>query len=176
MKNNTFADGVSLTNSEIEVLRPIASGMSSKEAAAEICCSARTVEYHLARIYLKLNVSNRVHVVVPTKCIELIDAYNYVYSGEVGIDCHGQSKSLWLVNLTFGQHNNPGQITNGFGNPVHGDGGNALFVDGHVSYKRWTTCSVLQQQLPWLICVPPCSNHVPGGGNINNPNWMWTNQ
>jgi DNA-binding CsgD family transcriptional regulator len=51
---------IRLTDREIEVLRLILEGKSSKEAAAELCCSKRTVDFHLARIYQKLEVSNRV--------------------------------------------------------------------------------------------------------------------
>lgn len=51
---------IRLTEREIEVLRLILEGKSSKEAAAELCCSKRTVDFHLARVYQKLDVSNRV--------------------------------------------------------------------------------------------------------------------
>jgi len=52
--------GVHLTEREIEVLRLILEGIPSKEAAAILCCSKRTVDFHLARVYEKLEVSNRV--------------------------------------------------------------------------------------------------------------------
>jgi DNA-binding NarL/FixJ family response regulator len=52
-----------LSNREEEVLRLIAQGVSSQEAANYLCCSKRTVDSHLSSIYLKLNVSNRIQVI-----------------------------------------------------------------------------------------------------------------
>ena len=52
--------GVRLTKREIEVLSLIAQGHSSKEAADTLYISKRTVDFHLANIYDKLQVNNRV--------------------------------------------------------------------------------------------------------------------
>jgi DNA-binding CsgD family transcriptional regulator len=52
--------GVRLTKREIEVLSLIAQGNSSKEAADALYVSKRTVDFHLANIYDKLQVNNRV--------------------------------------------------------------------------------------------------------------------
>ena len=51
---------IRLTDREIEVLNLVLEGRSNKEAAVTLCCSKRTVDFHLARIYQKLDVSNRV--------------------------------------------------------------------------------------------------------------------
>ena len=51
---------VRLTKREIEVLTLIAHGNSSKEAAEQLFVSKRTVDFHLANIYDKLQVNNRV--------------------------------------------------------------------------------------------------------------------
>jgi DNA-binding CsgD family transcriptional regulator len=51
---------IRLTDREIEVLKCVLEGKSNKEVAALLCCSKRTVDFHLARIYQKLDVSNRV--------------------------------------------------------------------------------------------------------------------
>ena len=51
---------IRLTDREIEVLKLVLEGRSNKEAAVTLCCSKRTVDFHLARIYQKLDVSNRV--------------------------------------------------------------------------------------------------------------------
>lgn len=51
---------VRLTKREIEVLSLIAQGHSSKEAADVLYVSKRTVDFHLANIYDKLQVNNRV--------------------------------------------------------------------------------------------------------------------
>lgn len=52
--------GVRLTPTEIKVLSLIAQGHSSKEAAEQLVVSKRTVDFHLANIYDKLQVNNRV--------------------------------------------------------------------------------------------------------------------
>jgi DNA-binding CsgD family transcriptional regulator len=49
-----------LTKREIEVLSLIAQGHSSKEAAETLYVSKRTVDFHLANVYDKLQVKNRV--------------------------------------------------------------------------------------------------------------------
>ena len=51
---------VRLTKREIEVLSLIAQGHSSREAAVQLVVSKRTVDFHLANIYDKLEVTNRV--------------------------------------------------------------------------------------------------------------------
>jgi DNA-binding CsgD family transcriptional regulator len=51
---------IKLTRRETEVLSLVLEGMSSKEVAEALYCSKRTVDFHLARIYAKLQVSNRV--------------------------------------------------------------------------------------------------------------------
>jgi len=51
---------VKLTKREIEVLTLVIEGKSSKEVADHIYVSKRTVDFHLANIYKKLDVSNRV--------------------------------------------------------------------------------------------------------------------
>jgi DNA-binding CsgD family transcriptional regulator len=51
---------VRLTKREIEVLSLIAQGCSSREAAEALYVSKRTVDFHLANIYDKLRVNNRV--------------------------------------------------------------------------------------------------------------------
>ena len=52
--------GVRLTPTELKVLSLIAQGLSSKEAAERLVVSKRTVDFHLANIYDKLQVNNRV--------------------------------------------------------------------------------------------------------------------
>lgn len=51
---------VRMTKREVEVLSLIAQGHSSKEAAEVLYVSKRTVDFHLANIYDKLQVNNRV--------------------------------------------------------------------------------------------------------------------
>lgn len=51
---------VKLTKREVEVLTLVVQGKSSKEVADELFVSKRTVDFHLANIYDKLHVTNRV--------------------------------------------------------------------------------------------------------------------
>ena len=51
---------VKLTKREVEVLTLVIEGQSSKEVAEKLYVSKRTVDFHLANIYDKLNVTNRV--------------------------------------------------------------------------------------------------------------------
>lgn len=51
---------VKLTKREVEVLTLVIEGKSSKEVADQLFVSKRTVDFHLANIYDKLNVTNRV--------------------------------------------------------------------------------------------------------------------
>lgn len=48
-----------LTLTETNVLKHVATGMSSKEVAEVMELSKRTVDFHLTNIYEKLNVGNR---------------------------------------------------------------------------------------------------------------------
>ncbi len=51
---------IHLTKREQEVLALVIEGKSSKEVAEDLYVSKRTVDFHLANIYEKLQVSNRV--------------------------------------------------------------------------------------------------------------------
>jgi DNA-binding NarL/FixJ family response regulator len=57
-----------LTAREQEVLRLLARGLRNKEIAAQLYLSERTVNFHLANIYQKLNVSGRTEAL--SKAIE----------------------------------------------------------------------------------------------------------
>ncbi len=48
-----------LTDRECEILRLIFEGKCSSEVAQTLCVSKRTVDFHLARAYDKMGVSNR---------------------------------------------------------------------------------------------------------------------
>lgn len=51
---------IRLTKRELEVLSLVVEGRSSKDVADALYVSKRTVDFHLANIYDKLQVSNRV--------------------------------------------------------------------------------------------------------------------
>lgn len=55
----TTPSGMRLTERELEILRAIADGKSNKMIADELFLSPRTVERHVANIYLKLDAHNR---------------------------------------------------------------------------------------------------------------------
>ena len=56
-----------LTTREIEVLSLISAGYASKNAAEMLNISKRTVDFHLANIYVKLNAENRVQAILRAK-------------------------------------------------------------------------------------------------------------
>lgn len=64
---------VRLTKREIEVLSQVLEGKSSREVAAALFCSKRTVDFHLARIYEKLQVSNRVQAMRRAALLGLVE-------------------------------------------------------------------------------------------------------
>ena len=49
----------SLTASELNVLRLVADGRTDKQISATLYISPRTVEYHLRKVFRKLDVSTR---------------------------------------------------------------------------------------------------------------------
>ncbi|HLV80237.1 MAG TPA: response regulator, partial [Chthonomonadaceae bacterium] len=57
------AAGNSLNERELEVLTLLAQGARNKEIAARLFITAKTVEYHLSNIFVKLGVSNRTEAV-----------------------------------------------------------------------------------------------------------------
>ncbi len=67
---------VRLTKREIEVLGLVLEGKPSREVAAALFCSKRTIDFHLARIYDKLQVSNRVQAMRRAALLGLVDVVN----------------------------------------------------------------------------------------------------
>lgn len=64
---------VGLTRREIEVLSLVMEGKSSQEIADILVCSKRTVDFHLSKIYDKLQVSNRVQAVRQATALGIIN-------------------------------------------------------------------------------------------------------
>jgi DNA-binding CsgD family transcriptional regulator len=50
---------IKLNDREIEILRLIFDGKCSSEAASTLSVSKRTIDFHMARAYIKLGVTNR---------------------------------------------------------------------------------------------------------------------
>ncbi|QQR40397.1 LuxR C-terminal-related transcriptional regulator [Devosia rhizoryzae] len=63
-QENSAASGINLTSQELAVLSAITEGRNNKEAASLLGISAATVKYHLAHIFVKLGVRNRVEAAV----------------------------------------------------------------------------------------------------------------
>lgn len=68
----TANNGV-LSTREREILTLAASGMSSKDISNQLGLSARTVEAHFSRIFVKLSVSSRLEAVAVARSRHLID-------------------------------------------------------------------------------------------------------
>lgn len=72
-KENHGDRAVRLTKRETQVLALVLEGKSSQEVAYALFCSKRTVDYHLTKIYEKLEVSNRVQAMRRAAVLGLID-------------------------------------------------------------------------------------------------------
>ena len=64
---------LNLTKREIEVLSLVLEGKSSREVAMALYCSKRTIDFHLARIYEKLQVTNRVQAMRRATLLGLVN-------------------------------------------------------------------------------------------------------
>ena len=62
----------SITEREQEVLQLVGDGLSSREIGLQLCISPGTVKTHVANIYHKLNVNNRVQAVAKAQSLQLI--------------------------------------------------------------------------------------------------------
>lgn len=68
------ASTVKLTIRERAILVLIAQGFASKEVADKLFISKRTVDFHLANVYDKLTVCNRMQAVVTATRLNLLSA------------------------------------------------------------------------------------------------------
>jgi DNA-binding NarL/FixJ family response regulator len=53
------ANRTRLTPEELSVARLVASGLTSREVAAELVLSTKTIEFHLSQIFNKLDITSR---------------------------------------------------------------------------------------------------------------------
>lgn len=63
----TDTGNASLTRREIEILSLVAKGTRSRAVAEELCISKRTVDFHLASAYRKLDAPNRIMAILAAK-------------------------------------------------------------------------------------------------------------
>lgn len=67
-------DGPILTEREVDILRLAATGKRTKEIAAELSLSSRTVESHLTSIFNKLGVESRLEAIVAAVGLGILSA------------------------------------------------------------------------------------------------------
>lgn len=65
-------EDVSINEKEQAILQEVAKGKNNREIAVTLLMSQRTVEYHLTRIFGKLNVRSRAEAVIEAKRLGLI--------------------------------------------------------------------------------------------------------
>ena len=70
--NEAAIRSLGLTPRECEILRQLASGKSNKELARSLDISPNTVKTHIARLYDKLEVRNRVEAIEKARWLALI--------------------------------------------------------------------------------------------------------
>lgn len=70
--NEKQSEEITINEREQSILQEIARGKSNKEVAQSLFISQRTVEYHLTRIFNKLNAKSRGEVLVIAKRLHLI--------------------------------------------------------------------------------------------------------
>jgi DNA-binding CsgD family transcriptional regulator len=71
-RNKAAARSIGLTPRECELLELLASGQSNKELARTLGISPNTVKTHLARLYEKLEVPNRIRAIEKARSLALI--------------------------------------------------------------------------------------------------------
>ena len=70
--NQAAIRSLGLTARECQILAQLASGQSNKELARSLAISPNTVKTHLARLYEKLEVRNRVEAIEKARWLALI--------------------------------------------------------------------------------------------------------
>lgn len=63
-----------LSGREYQVLRLVADGMESREIADVLFLSTRTVDFHLASIYRKLDVNNRIRALTAARKVGILQS------------------------------------------------------------------------------------------------------
>jgi LuxR family maltose regulon positive regulatory protein len=71
-KLESLTTAASITKREQEVLELLSDGLSNREIGLDLCISPGTVKTHLANIYGKLDVNNRVQAVAEAHTLQLI--------------------------------------------------------------------------------------------------------
>lgn len=68
----SLTTAASVTERELEVLQLVSDGFSNREIGLKLCISPGTVKTHLANIYKKLGVNNRVQAVAEAQMLKLV--------------------------------------------------------------------------------------------------------
>ena len=74
--NQAAIRSLGLTPREHEILEQLASGQSNKELARELAISPNTVKTHVARLYEKLEVRNRIEAIEKARWLALSPVLN----------------------------------------------------------------------------------------------------
>ncbi len=65
-------DSIKISRREVEVLRLLSAGKTSRQIADQLFVSKRTVDFHLQNLYAKLQVRNRVQALARAMQLGLI--------------------------------------------------------------------------------------------------------
>ncbi|MCC7435497.1 MAG: helix-turn-helix transcriptional regulator [Methanoregulaceae archaeon] len=63
-----------LSGREFQILRLVAEGLESREIAGSLFLSTRTVDFHLASIYRKLDVNNRIRALSAARRVGILQS------------------------------------------------------------------------------------------------------
>lgn len=85
--------GSSITRRELEILNIFANGHSSKEVADLLFVSKRTVDFHMANLYSKLGVCNRVQAMLAAARLGFLPAMESFGAARIIVDDSEQKQA-----------------------------------------------------------------------------------
>ncbi len=82
--------GIRLSGREVEILSLIAQGFGTRDVADQLFVSKRTIDYHLANVYIKLDVCNRVQAILRACRLGLIPIEPVLHAADRTRDTNGR--------------------------------------------------------------------------------------